>query len=844
MIEKNPEDYKEKIISKIDELYNEYLKKKLDMIFHGSTGKIVNNPSIKKSNRLFNKKFLNETSKYKIVKKGGKTHIVDEQGTIICTTRHKVDTLFNEGYATVTNGKNEYNFLDSSGDLLCEKWHYSYFSPGFHNGCAQLSRYATQIDGFHKDYDVMVSVYNHNFIDLDGRITNEKWHSYELEFKYGRAIIYKDGKYNYIDEYGNLISDMWFDHVEEFEIDYAIVKNDNKYNVIDRNGNLLCKKWIEYEIARYYDGYPIVTTKYNDYRHIDYALFDINGERITTDEYHDIGKFKNGYAKVTKNNKYNFIDESGKLVSDTWYDYVFSFEDGKALVNTDNKYNYIDTKGKIINKNWFDLDSNGSILIEEVHSSYLLLTNNGKKSFLNSKGEAINEVWYDAAWSFIDGYARVKLNNKYNFINIEGKYVKDTWYDEAWNFCEGYARVKQDNKYNFIDKSGKLISETWYDHAYDFNDGYAKIITKEGYNFINSKGELINNLYHNSLFYFNSNLEDYNITSKLTGYICENKTTSFKLKYKPYYVLNSFYVLCYKNNECYLYNRLDNSYTSLGKCINICAINNILFDYKEQKVYLINDSKIIDITDYYNNNLLEKDNINIRDVKVDILTRDEFSILNMDKIDQIMSELKEETRKDEIKQSKEEEQKKLKEIKDENERKRKEQEQQKSEKLDLILSKFKELQKNIEELESVTEEKVKIPKINVNNLLIEVNDHLEINPILVDWLKYINLGYMSFDNVKLSGINFEDCNINFNPQKVYNKDLSNSNFNKVFISPFMDFTGVDIRGCTFSKDEDATTLDMFNMHFKDAIYDETTTYNGIPFTEILSKEQKNSNLKM
>ena len=39
MIEKNQGDYKEKIISKIDEVYNEYLNQKLDMIFRGNTGK-------------------------------------------------------------------------------------------------------------------------------------------------------------------------------------------------------------------------------------------------------------------------------------------------------------------------------------------------------------------------------------------------------------------------------------------------------------------------------------------------------------------------------------------------------------------------------------------------------------------------------------------------------------------------------------------------------------------------------------------------------------------------------------------------------------------------------------
>jgi len=42
--------------------------------------------------------------------------------------------------------------------------------------------------------------------------------------------------------------------------------------------------------------------------------------------------------------------------------------------------------------------------------------------------------------------------------------------------------------------------------------------------------------------------------------------------------------------------------------------------------------------------------------------------------------------------------------------------------------------------------------------------------------------------------------------------------------------GVDIRWSKFSFDDDPTTLNIFNITLKDAIYDETTTYNGVPFT--------------
>ena len=56
----------------------------------------------------------------------------------------------------------------------------------------------------------------------------------------------------------------------------------------------------------------------------------------------------------------------------------------------------------------------------------------------------------------------------------------------------------------------------------------------------------------------------------------------------------------------------------------------------------------------------------------------------------------------------------------------------------------------------------------------------------------------------------------------------------------MDFSGVDIRGARFSEDNNPKTLDIFNITFKDAIWDENTTYNGVSFVEILSPSVKNN----
>ena len=74
--------------------------------------------------------------------------------------------------------------------------------------------------------------------------------------------------------------------------------------------------------------------------------------------------------------------------------------------------------------------------------------------------------------------------------------------------------------------------------------------------------------------------------------------------------------------------------------------------------------------------------------------------------------------------------------------------------------------------------------------------------------------------------------------RIYNKDLRGCDFTGIFIDPMTNFTGVDIRGAKFSCDEDDKTYDLFNYTFKNAIYDETTTYNGVPIIKYIEAEKK------
>ena len=86
-------------------------------------------------------------------------------------------------------------------------------------------------------------------------------------------------------------------------------------------------------------------------------------------------------------------------------------------------------------------------------------------------------------------------------------------------------------------------------------------------------------------------------------------------------------------------------------------------------------------------------------------------------------------------------------------------------------------------------------------------------------LQYLDLNLISFGNVKVSGIDLSYTNAQIDPQKVYNKDMSNGNYSGLsFISK--DFSGVDIRNSNFSE----CNLDF--ALFNGAIKDGSTTISN------------------
>ena len=613
-------------------------------------------------------------------------------------------------------------------------------------------------------------------------------------------IVEENGlKYLYAPD-GNKVIDYGFEDFfgPGFEDGYIAVKKEKKWYFLDKEGNFLNNEGFN-SVSRFVDGYARVYTDEGQ------NIIDTNGDLVSKIFYEDTCLFHEGFAAVKVGNGWTFIDTNGKPIGDVYFNQVYDFKDGYARVRDKDKgYNYIDKQGNLVLDKWVtsatDFKEGMATIVEDLDSKLTLFTKNKEK--IKTKYRTIDE--------FVNGYAVVRNQN----------------YDQ-----------------NLIDKDGKLVSLFWFYRVSDFSCGYAMVVNRSGndykYNYMDTKGRLAGswtkipyNLSH-TLDEFaprpnlnNKNLGNYQVTKTLLSYRCTNLPDYFTVKYEPVRIYGLRYVLCIDKAKLILFDRTTNEYKELGYLGFIEFDNYFIYDKNNKTVYFMYNDQMIDITDYYKRKLVNCDKLSIsHDVRV--LSKNDFFIGNEQAIRERWQKEKEKNIRTKQEHQKASNDKKLEELRQKDERTRKKNKVRQKE----ILLQVKSLLMELNELEKT---EGPIERIQVDDVIISVGDHKEINPIYTsnDILRRINLSLVSFNNVKVEGIDFRGCNISFSPQEVYKKSLRNCNFEGIYIEPFMNFTGVDIRGAKFSDDDDKTTIDRQNVYFAHALYDETTTYNGIPFTKI------------
>ena len=101
------------------------------------------------------------------------------------------------------------------------------------------------------------------------------------------------------------------------------------------------------------------------------------------------------------------------------FDFCGDFREGYAWVKHNGKWNWIDTEGNLLFPNqWFDDCGN-------FYEGYAAVKHNGKNNWIDKEGNLLfPNQWFDKCHSFHDGYALVYINRKWLHVDKSGNLYK------------------------------------------------------------------------------------------------------------------------------------------------------------------------------------------------------------------------------------------------------------------------------------------------------------------------------------------------------------------------------------------------------------------------------------
>lgn len=213
-----------------------------------------------------------------------------------------------------------------------------------------------------------------------------------------------------------------------------------------------------------------------------YGFVDTNGNVVIPPIYKSVNDFINGQAKVYDHNWESFtIDTSGAVVTE-----LANVED--ATINGDRNEKEVVFKtengnlycnGLLIDKgDWYDLDD--ITKIENTASLWYL-----KKTTYYAGKTTYNGMLYDSAVGRLlmenmdsitpvmsDALIAVHEDGVGFYVNEQGVMQIGPIGTTAYTFSEGFARVKVNENYIYINTNGDIVSDV-YDGATDMIGGFA-----------------------------------------------------------------------------------------------------------------------------------------------------------------------------------------------------------------------------------------------------------------------------------------------------------------------------------------------------------------------------------
>lgn len=255
-----------------------------------------------------------------------------------------------------------------------------------------------------------------------------------------------------------------YDDIEKYNKDFFLVSKDDKFGIVDQMGLTILPPTYEeiYELSDSAVGYCI----YGKCGFLDYCF-----DSLISNDYHDVGKFKNSLALVYDSSfKIGLINKKGKLLINPKYDYAEIMKYGLVKLKVGSKFDLFKYKDDSIYK----ISINEYDFIGKLNEERLFVAKNKKSGFLDTSGKVVVPIKYS--------FKESDLTNKY--LN--------------YNFHGGFAKVFNKTGYGFINKTGEKVVPFIYQDAVIANDSVVglKKGTTWSYYDISKKSKIHNNFTH------------------------------------------------------------------------------------------------------------------------------------------------------------------------------------------------------------------------------------------------------------------------------------------------------------------------------------------------------------
>jgi hypothetical protein len=565
--------------------------------------------------------------------------------------------------------------------------------------------------------------------------------------------------------------------------------------------------------------------------YVDNIVYDFMGKEIKVES---IGKFVNGYAIVKA-----YLETEGNGPKRT---YKISDQPSYGCTTV---YNYIDKNFRLITSSRKDYYPNSLqpeekwfIEARDFHYGYAVAKKRGGYFHIKPNGEQLHQDDSSLVTNFLGKFSLLVDHSSFQVRNNEGDIVKldgSNYFQIPWIRDHSMENTPFSRTINL-------------EFGNDNRNMYSRAVITMNKNFLmfdkfnsSKKNAVVRDISHR-IFLLDIDLKNYHVVKKMFNYEVSNGYDSFNLKHNPIKIFDNGHILCIKEDKLYLYDRATNSYSMVGYTKNTTYDDNLLINYdgnKLVKATLFYNGKVIDITDYYRENLMDVEDYKINP-SVPILTASEFYEKNEEELRR--------KRKAEAEAAQEAERKRIEEADINTLQKMRDS----STDLERIIALYEKetgdlVEEAVKRIKNIQRLKGTPITIKTKSSLIEVGEgndrHKEINPIFIAKGLYPSLDLSEEDmtNVKVSHLDLSGHNVRpFNPQHVYKKDMSFSDFSGIIFPVTAVFEGVDVRGSTFTTDGLDRTMDINEDNFIGAIYDEDTTLDGVPIMELLNEKEENN----